>query len=515
MPRIQEYTQQTDASSAGIPAGRSAQAGDTFALGPELGAAVGNVADKLQDAENRQEVADVHTRLAQARAEWTVNLDERARQTAPGDPTFAEKFREDFGKYLATMEGGLQTRAGQDAFRRGAGDLSAHFLEKAGVYQAQSIGAKAKQDYLVSLDAYRNTLLTDPTQFEGVAKSAGEALNDPNGPYARMSAADREALGIQTRKELALSMVQGVTRLSPDLAIRQLTEGRWDSYLDADKKAALLNSAVNAHESQLRERNAETERLRKERERLDRDTQDATFKDAMDAAAKGRLTIGWIQSNRDKIAKADYDNLIKLAAKGGGLTDGEGNKQVYADLRVKAGRGEDVRADAKQALLKGNINAGQFSAITGEVETNSATVRSENWYRTGKDLISRSLAPSQINPGIDREVQARALDDWQRYSAENPKATPQERDRVLNGIINSSRIVRSDDVLTSIPTPAYLTGTKQDPDIAATIRKTKEAFDRGEISQYEYDREGRNIQQLNRWKKQNPTPAAKPETKGK
>lgn len=238
MPRIFEYQQQVGAP--GEINSRRAQAGDSFTFPSEVGQAIGVV----NEAISRQEVSDVHAKLAKARAEWTVHLAERANSTSPGDSSFAGKFSEDFGQYIESIDGQFQTKAGQQAFRQGSSELASHFTERAGLYQAQAMGQKAKQDYTVTLDSYRNILLSDPTQFSQVEKSAMDALHDLNGLYTKMPAADREQLVIQTRQQLALSSIQGLIQNgAPELAKRQLVDGQWDSYLDADSKNTLLNSA--------------------------------------------------------------------------------------------------------------------------------------------------------------------------------------------------------------------------------------------------------------------------------
>ncbi len=299
MARIREYNQEIGAG-ADI-GGRRAQAGDVFALGPELARSVNHATDVLQETADRQEVSDVQAKLAKARADWTVTLQERAQSTSPGDATFAGKFNEDFGKYMQGLEGNLQTRAGQQAFQVGAAQLSAHFVEKAGVYQAQAMGEKAKQDYLVSLNSYRNVLLSDPTQFKDVAATASAALNDPSGIYAKMPAADREKLAQQTQQELALSAVQGLIQNgAPELAKRQLAGGQWDTFLDADKKAALNDKADVAIHA--KDTAAERERLLAERAR--KDAQDSVMKDFL-ARIVDPKSNGGALSDREVLVNAD------------------------------------------------------------------------------------------------------------------------------------------------------------------------------------------------------------------
>ncbi len=362
MPRIREYEQQTSAGAA--IDGRRAQLGDLYAGGAVLGDALLKTSDVIQDTVDRQEVSDVQAKLAQARAQWTVHLQERAQATAPGDATFAPKFNEDFGKYLQTIEGGLQTRTGQNAFRKGAAELSAHFVEKTGVYQAQQMGAKAKQDYLVSLDARRAELLNDPTQFAALLAAAVSDINDPTGIYAKMPVAEREKLEIQTRKEMALSAVQGLIQNgAPELAKRQLQGGQWDAYLDADKKADLVRSAeVGIH---AKDTAAERARMLAEREKKDR----------QDEAMKGLLA-----------------RIIDPKANGGALSDKEilaapldaAHQQHLIDYKLR-------RARELQSLGENRRNPGEVNRLMNELiaadDDPSKTYGVQNIrdsYRSGK-----------------------------------------------------------------------------------------------------------------------------------
>lgn len=357
MSRIPVYEQQTSAT-ADIN-GRRAQAGDAFAFGPELGAAFSKTSDIIQDATERQEVSDVQAKLAKARAEWTVQLQERAQSTDPGDSTFAGKFNEDFGKYLGTLQDGVQTRAGQMAFQKGASQLAAHFVETAGVYQAKAIGAKSVQDYTVALDARRNELLSDPTQFEALRAAAINDLTDPSGPYARMPAAEREKLRIQTEQTLALSAVQGLIQNgAPELAKRQLQGGKWDAFLDADKKSALTDRA----EVGIRAKDSEAERQRQLAERERRDRQDATMR-TMLARIIDPKNNGGALSDREILANPDLDaprmqHMIDYKrARAKELADGA--EQRRNPMKVRELLGEIIAAgdDPSKAFTLDNVNA--------------------------------------------------------------------------------------------------------------------------------------------------------------
>jgi hypothetical protein len=329
-----------------------------------LGRAIWATGDIIQDTLDRQDVSDVHAKLAQAQGDWTVHLQERAQAAQPGDPTFARKFNEDFGGYLAKIEEGISTNAGRLAFRRGAANLSSHFVEKAGVFQAASMGAKAKQDYLVSLDAYRNTLLSDPTQFTATLKAALDSISDPAGPFARMSAADREKLFIQTRKELALSAVDGLIRNgAAELAKRQLMDGKWDEYLDADKKSALIEHADVG--IRMKDTAAERARLLAERER----------KDAQEATMSGFLA-----------------RVVDPKGQGGALSDQEiladrtldsSHKQHLIDYKMRRARELRDRGENRS----NPVEVRRLMQETHGIGNQTQVYNTSNWdesYRTGK-----------------------------------------------------------------------------------------------------------------------------------
>ena len=278
MARIQEYN--TEVGASADIGGRRAQ-GTDFYRGGNDGSALMNAADRIEDTVQRQEVSEVRAKMAEARAEWTVEMKTRADKGELGDSTFAEKFNEDFGNHVAKLGEGVRTAAGRAAYKESSALLSAHFLEASGIYQAESMGKKAVLDYSRALDANRNTLVQDPAQFPSVLLENERALADPNGPYGNMPAAKREELANVTRKELALSAVQGVIGKDPDFALEQLNKGAWAEYLDADKTVALKRSA----EISIRAREIESNRLEaaaaKRQKEAERQTENAFIKQAV------------------------------------------------------------------------------------------------------------------------------------------------------------------------------------------------------------------------------------------
>lgn len=256
MPRIPVYTPQEGAGVSPETSGRRAVASDFGGDGlATLGGAVQGSANILYDAQEKRDVSDAAAKAATARAQWTVELQQRAAKSDPGDPNFASTFNRDFGDYLQTVETGYSTVGGQRAWKQQASELASHFVQSAGVYQAHAMGVKAVQNYNVFLDQNRSALLADPTQFDSVMQSTTHALSDPSGPYANIPGEQRAKLDRETRANLALSAGQGLIRLDPEGAAQAFREGKYDQYLDADKKYTLerqADIAIRAKETQQR-----------------------------------------------------------------------------------------------------------------------------------------------------------------------------------------------------------------------------------------------------------------------
>lgn len=220
------------------------------------------------------------------------------------DSDFADRFSEDFSNDISKIGDNVSTRAGRLAFQQQAAELTSHFAETAGRFQAAAAGVKAKQDYLTLLDANRNTVLTDPFQFDSVLRSTEAALSDPKGPYANMPADARDLLTRQTRADLALSAAEGAIRMNPHKALADIQGGKWGAYLDADRTNALMGAATSAVTAQ------EVDAQRRERlaEKARNDTSDATLNDFIKQAVKDPSSV-----TADSIASSNMKPETKIA----------------------------------------------------------------------------------------------------------------------------------------------------------------------------------------------------------
>ena len=149
---------------------------------------------------------------------------------------------------LQKLGDAYETKAGQQAFQRGAGEVSGHFLKQAGLAQAHMMGMKAKQNWLSFENASRNAVLDNPLDYDRQKRLMVETLNDPNGLYFGHLKSEERAVMTRTAVEnLAESAVRGIIRReAPELALEQLQKGFWNNDLNAKDKETLEKSAVEA-----------------------------------------------------------------------------------------------------------------------------------------------------------------------------------------------------------------------------------------------------------------------------
>jgi hypothetical protein len=182
------------------------------------------------------------------------------------DEAFTETYMSRISTNLDLVGQKFETAAGRQAWERGAAEMTGHYLIAAGESYSKAAGIKAVSQAKDFVDVSRNTLMNDPFQFERVEQGVANTINDKNGVFAHMPANVRDEFLRTTKTELAKSAVQGVIRLDPNIAMKQLNSDQWDPYLDADAKHALQTEArvgIAGLEAEARRREAEAERLRK------------------------------------------------------------------------------------------------------------------------------------------------------------------------------------------------------------------------------------------------------------
>ena len=245
MPTIRPYIQD-ESALAGIPGRRAS--GEDFGgsglqlLGHTIGDEGAKAAIAFEEAKAREEVTDAQTKLAEFEARKTLELDEGARTTDLEQAReFSSSFNDRLQPELQKLGDAYETKAGQQAFQRGAGEVSGHFLKQAGLTQAHMMGVQAKQNWLLFENAKRNAVLNNPLDYDRQKRLVVEALNDPNGLYFGHLKSEERAVMTRTAVEnLAESAVRGIIRAGAPELLKQLNGA------DAPELLKQLNGAVYA-----------------------------------------------------------------------------------------------------------------------------------------------------------------------------------------------------------------------------------------------------------------------------
>jgi len=236
---------------------------------------------------------------------------------------------------------------------------------------------------------------------------------------------------------------------------------------------------------------ADAERNERRAERNERALARNVAKEAVDRQAAGTLSLEWLRANRGRFDDTDYRLFVKAATDPGeAATDPE----IYADLRARAATGQDVGAEARRAYAERRLTREAYDKVQRDAELADDAIVKE-----GAEFIKSMVLGSELQPKEGQaERYALAKDEWNTWVTERREKgerIPREpAKRQFEYIARQYRFVSAPALLQR--TPAYLVGTRTEPDIAATYKATNEAFKAGRITAEQAAEQTRIIEEL-------------------
>lgn len=214
--------------------------------------------------------------------------------------------------------------------------------------------------------------------------------------------------------------------------------------------------------------------------------------------ANGQLTARWIEGHRNQLEPNEFRYFYKALS---GSEESGTNPRVFADLYLKAAQGQDIRDDARAALVDNHtVSRQDFTKLVGVVDQERP-----GWFKRGTQSIAGALDPGQLNPDPDaHHSRSLALQDWEDWASKHPQATDKEAETMSNTISDHYRIVPAAQTVLSMKAPLYLIGNrtnpvdeqgKPDPMLNGTARRTITALKAGEITPEEAQEQAMLIQQ--------------------
>jgi hypothetical protein len=515
MPQIRElgYTEE-----AVGPVRRGSYTGDDFgAQGAravqELGNTVSVLTEKLgsnyMESQASRQLSDAQVELQRFTSDLqNGTADADGNSVAPPDPTQHARL------YREKVESIRDRVTSQNFLSGGTTNLFNRqydsFAEKQGIVVDQNALSKfrlgARSNLETTLEQQADTFVdADDLQKPGIQ---GTAFGEIDRAVQAGVLDENEARLMRKgfTNEVGRASLRKLIRTDSAAAIIALEGGEFNE-LDAEETQKWIDVAQGQYERDLNKENAEAERMRIAHERDQREIEEKTAKVLWDMQSKGTLAPETVENHADNLTLDEYKSLVKASS---GISDVRTNPLVYADLRVAAGQGADVRGAAKKAYQSGQLDRDSFEKLMGETETNSALAAKGNWYKRGKDTITMKMQPdAQIGDLVaQRDRMASALEDWQRWSTEHQNATPEEAERESKRLANDFSIVSREDLLLTKARPRFLRGDLNTPDIANTVKATEEAFQKKQIDEFEFRRQ---MRLLDEWDRLLP----EPEVKGK
>lgn len=490
MPRLPEIEQRTRISGVGPGPGPVDNRG-VYALG-EATQAIGRdvLAVKVNDIQNSWQLADTTAKTLGELNAFGEGLASDDDYDTHGQK-FVDKAKEIEARTKESFQSPLMYKIWRDDFRRAAraGELQV-------AVNAQKLKtAKVRTDLGNTLETLADQVGVSPEQDAIVRAQALVAL-ESNRVAGNLDYSERDALLDKFTKMSDETPVRRAMIADPIAAERALAAGEFPQ-LKGEARALWAQRLATAAETEERRRVTEAEHQQTRAEHEQKLAGAAAAKDGLTLFANGQLTPSWIEANSDVLSVDDKKYFYSVLRNPPGSESAPANVEQYADLRSRAGLGEDVRDEAKQALLRGSIRASDYDRIVGEVESERP-----GWRRAGDQYLGTVSGYSELNPTPGAaQLKATMLDEWAQWADQHPNATPDEARKTYLAIGESHQLADEAVKVLTFPMPTYAAGDRQrmlDPAVLqATAARTKQALDSGEITPDEYSRQAAIWKQWN------------------
>jgi hypothetical protein len=475
MPDIPQYRQRIGATTSDLGPGPSQSAGAEFGLAAELARS----AQKIQISHDAWQLAD-------ATAKATGELESfRGELTADEDfdthsQRFIEKAKEVQDKYAGSLRGAT-ARVFRDDFGRISQSNGVQVAIDAQKLKAQ----KVRTDIGSTLFDLSQLTGTDQETDDAVRAQANLAV-DAGAKTGNLSYAERDALLTKFDTDASEAAIRRDMLSDPEGAEVKLAQGAYPK-LSGEAQAIWAQRVSSAAYTAQQRRLAEEDRAIRLDGKARKEYADALSKQGDALLSQNKLTPAWIQQHTPNLEPADVRYFYTQLKGGGG--DAPRDAMRYSDLRDRAGRGEDVRDDARDALHQGAIRSSDYDRILGEVEG-----ARPGWYKRGSQYIGQMSGYSELNPDpAAAQSKATMLDQWNDWASAHPKSSEREAQVAYQDIVAQNSLVQ----IAGLPMPKYAAGTRFSFNLEESEKKTVKALQDGLIDKAEFDRQATL---LKRWR---------------
>lgn len=489
MPKIQLFEDQLGQTQPQITRGGATAGGSTVgtqAIG-QLAQIGADIAGKVVDNERALKVSSVTTQAAMELQNYVFDMEKSDREYSTQFDryqAFTKDLTERYSKELEGDSAGLATftqNINEMAFKKG-------FDVRSNAITGQMDQQKAQ--LTINMATLSELAVQGDEEQQALVKTKAQLLLQQSYDGGVIDAQEAASLGLKFQDDLVSAGVRYDILQDPDAAVQKLLKGDYEG-MSSERQMMWLEKANSASEARSRKEIAEMDRARREADRLEKEAAERMSKTGDQLLYTGQLTTDWIEQNREILDPEDYRFYYKAVMTG---SEAITNQSVYADLRLRASNGEDVRLDARGFLRAGQLKVSDYNTLVSRSEQNAGISSAPNWFKQGEQFFSRAFQQSDINfdPAKAQRL-ANIMDDWSNWANENPEASREDALKFRDQLYKDYQFLELDKMLVAQRKPTFLVGNRSNPDIDATEDRTYQAFENGEISRKEYEEQARII----------------------
>lgn len=248
MPEIRQYNEQV--SPAG-PVGFQQATADDFGGGIDkaignFGSQVTNTGEVIYKKEVQSDLSDLDVKVAAAKNKLGLEYQDQLQKGTLNHDDFMDKVQDE----MDDIGQGVNTGVGQQRFQKMQAQTNLDFSQRAQEGQAKLAGVKAVQNFTVASANRSSAVMNDPSMFQQSLKDSDQSVDDLVANHG-LPAEHADLLKRQGMDDLAKGAVRGIMKHDPDEAMKQITSGVWDPYMNENTKYRLENEIDTSKRAKL------------------------------------------------------------------------------------------------------------------------------------------------------------------------------------------------------------------------------------------------------------------------
>lgn len=443
--------------------------------GISTGPALQEFGESLQKVAQSEAAQYATQTLSKAQSDWTQHLIERQESAQPGAPGFTQSLMKDYQDYVGKTVKDAPSLAGRMLSQQLT--MFGHQLsQKALLFEANARQAHNETTAKDSIDSTSAELMNDPSVYSQRVTERQTLINGMN-----LDPQVKEKLSDYAQHAMAAFSVRGDINRDPYSAMLALQDKEAKGYysnLTAEQREQLMDHA----DRMLHQRVSDAERVHQIAKQEQQEASDGLLKQGIVMSTRGQLTPAWVVQHANTLEPSALKYLLEDSAGGKKV---ESNLHLYTDLWNRVGQGQDVRAEATDAVLSGQLSKDDYNRIT---EKNISEI--PNSFKRGMQYIQTAGKVSELEPDPAKtQTLANMQNDFQDFFRANPKATDKDVQAEAIDIVKRYQLVQSDKNLLMLPVPRFFVGTRAQPNVEASQAALVKAFQAGQVPRDDFDRQ--------------------------